>query len=274
MIKKIIQIADLHIPNDLKKRPYDKMLESFLKQLYVNEIKDQNPEEIRIVVCGDTFKNKIKTTNEAKAMFHMLLNYLNEMCRTYIFAGNHDMLENNHDRMDSINPTFEIDGVYENIVYLDKYLDFKSGYVEDDNVVFALYSMHDNFAPTNVEHDMYPGHKIVGLYHGDVKGAVTDVGRMTPDGIDTSLFSECDCVMAGHIHKFQELKKDGVPIVYAGSVFQQDESENTTGHGYVVWDVETMTYKHVEVENAYRIFKFKIDDYDAFNNDVEDLINL
>ena len=274
MIKKIIQIADLHIPNDLKKRPYDKMLESFLKQLYVNEIKDQNPEEIRIVVCGDTFKNKIKTTNEAKAMFHMLLNYLNEMCRTYIFAGNHDMLENNHDRMDSINPTFEIEGVYENIVYLDKYLDFKSGYVEDDNVVFALYSMHDNFAPTNVEHDMYPDHKIVGLYHGDVKGAVTDVGRMTPDGIDTSLFSECDCVMAGHIHKFQELKKDGVPIVYAGSVFQQDESENTTGHGYVVWDVETMTYNHVEVENAYRIFKFKIDDYDAFNNDVEDLINL
>lgn len=274
MVKKIIQIADLHIPNSNEKRPYDQMLESFLKQLYVNEIKDQNPEEIRIVVCGDTFKNKIKTTNEAKAMFHTLLNYLNEMCRTYIFAGNHDMLENNHDRMDSINPTFEIEGVYENIVYLDKYLDFKSGYVEDENIVFALYSMHDNFAPTNVEHDMYPDHKIVGLYHGDVKGAVTDVGRMTPDGIDTSLFSECDCVMAGHIHKFQELKKDGVPIVYAGSVFQQDESENTTGHGYVVWNMEDMSYKHVEVDNDYRIFKFKIDDYDAFTNDVEDLINL
>ena len=274
MVKKIIQIADLHIPNSNEKRPYDQMLESFLKQLYVNEIKDQNPEEIRIVVCGDTFKNKIKTTNEAKAMFHTLLNYLNEMCRTYIFAGNHDMLENNHDRMDSINPTFEIEGVYENIVYLDKYLDFKSGYVEDENIVFALYSMHDNFAPTNVEHDMYPDHKIVGLYHGDVKGAVTDVGRMTPDGIDTSLFSECDCVMAGHIHKFQELKKDGVPIVYAGSVFQQDESENTTGHGYVVWNMEDMSYKHVEVDNDYRIFKFKIDDYDSFTNDVEDLINL
>lgn len=274
MITKIIQIADLHIPNSCDKRPYDKMLKSFLKQLYNNEIKGQNPEEIRIVLCGDIFKNKIKTTNEAKAMFHMVLNYLNEMCRTYIFAGNHDMLENNHDRMDSINPTFEIEGVYENVNYLDKYLDFKSGYVEDDNVVFALYSMHDNFAPTNVEHDMYPEHKIVGLYHGDVKGAVTDVGRMTPDGIDTSLFSECDCVMAGHIHKFQELKKDGVPIVYAGSLFQQDESENTTGHGYVVWNMETMTHKHVEIDNDYRIFKFKIDDYDAFNNDVEDLINL
>lgn len=274
MIKKILQISDIHIPNSCDKRPYDKMLESFVKQLYANEIKNQDASEIRIVVCGDTFTNKIKTTNEAKAMFHMLLNYFNEMCRTYIIAGNHDMLENNHDRMDSINPTFEIEGAYDNVVYLDKLLDFKSGYVEDENVVFALYSMHDNFAPTNVEHSMYPDMRIVGLYHGDVKGAVTDVGRMTSEGIDTSLFAECDCVMAGHIHKFQELKKEGVPIVYGGSLFQQAADENTTGHGYVVWDMEDMTYRHVEVENDYRIFKFKVDDYDAFANDVEDLINL
>lgn len=274
MIKKIIHVADLHIPNSCDKRPYDKMLESFVKQLYLNEFEGNDFNEMRIVLCGDIFKNKIKTTNEAKAMFHTLMNYLNNLCRTYVIAGNHDMLENNHDRMDSIQPTFEIDGVYNNVIYLDKYLDFKSGYVEDENVVFALYSMHDNFAPTNVEHSMYPNHRIVGLYHGDVKGAVTDVGRMSTDGIDTSLFSECDCVMAGHIHKFQELKKDGVPVVYAGSLFQQDESENTTGHGYVVWDMETMKYKHVEIDNKYRIFKFKIDDYDAFNNDVEDLINL
>lgn len=274
MVKKIIQIADLHIPNTCEKRPYDKMLESFIKQLYNNEIKDNNPDEIRIVVCGDTFTNKIKTTNEAKAMFHTLLNYLNEFCRTYIIAGNHDMLENNHDRMDSINPTFEIENVYDNVIYLDKYLDFKSGYVEDDNIIWTLFSMHDNFAPANVEHKMYPDHKIIGLYHGDVKGAVTDVGRMCGDGIDTSIFSECDCVMAGHIHKFQELKKDGVPIVYSGSVFQKAEDENVTGHGYVVWNVEDMTYRHVEVENDYRIFKFKIDNYEAFNDDVEDLINL
>lgn len=274
MIKKVVHLADLHIPNEISKRPYDKMLESFIKQIYKNEIEGNNPDEIRIVVCGDTFTNKIKTTNEAKAMFHMVLNYFNEFCRTYIIAGNHDMLENNHDRMDSINPTFEIEGVYDNIIYLDKYLDFKSGYVEDDNVIWTLFSMHDNFAPTNVEHKMYPNHRIIGLYHGDVKGAVTDIGLMRNDGIDTSLFSECDCVMAGHIHKFQELKKDGVPIVYSGSVFQKAEDENVTGHGYVVWNLEDMTYKHVEIDNDYRIFKFKINDYEAFNDDVETLINL
>lgn len=274
MIKKIIQIADIHIPNSEDNRPYNEMLMSFLKQLYKNEIEGTDTSEIRIVICGDTFESKVRTTNEAKSMFHTLLNYCNEFCTTYIISGNHDMLENNHDRMDSINPTFNINGVYPNVIYLDKYLDFKSGYVEDDNVVFSLYSMHDNFAPTNVEHIEYPDNKIVGLYHGDVQGAVTDAGRVCQDGIDTNLFRECDCVMAGHIHKFQTIKKDGIPIVYAGSLFQHDAGENTTGHGYVVWNIEDMSFEHKEVENNYRIFKFKINNYDAFTNDTEDLINL
>lgn len=273
MVRKVIQIADLHIPNNEERRPYSEMLMSFLKQLYKNEIEGNNPEEIRIVICGDTFENKVRTTNEAKAMFHTLLNYCNEMCQTIIIAGNHDLLENNLDRMDSLTPTFEIEGAYENVQYLDKVLDYKSGYVEDDNVVWSLNSIHDKFAPSNVEHTQYPNHRIIGLYHGDVAGAITDVGRVTQDGIDTSIFSECDCVMAGHIHKFQTIKKEGVPIVYSGSVFQHNAGENTTGHGYVVWDIENMTYEFKEVENNYRIYKFKITDYDAFANDIEDLIN-
>lgn len=278
MIKKIIHISDLHIPNSINgKRPYDKMLKSFLKQLYRNEIEGQDADSIRIVIVGDIYHNKDKITNEAQAMFHELLNTCNCCCRTYIVAGNHDMIEHNHDKMDSINPTFVISDVYPNVIYLDKFLDFKSGHVEDDNVVWSLYSIHDSFAPNNVLHKMYRKHKVVGLYHGDVVGSVTDVGYVSESGIDTGIFSECDCVMAGHIHKHQEIKENGIPLVYAGSVFQQNAGENTTGHGYVVWEINDdgeMTYKHVEVENDYRIFKFQINDYDDFTNDVEILINL
>ena len=64
-----------------------------------------------------------------------------------------------------------------------------------------------------------------------------------------------------------------MPIVYAGSLFQQDAGENITGHGYVVWNMEDMTHKLVEVENNYRIFKFKIKDFNAFNEDKEDILN-
>lgn len=275
MIKKVFQIADIHIPNSLDNRPYDKMLKKFLSALY-SEVKKYDSEEIRIVLCGDIFHQKIKTTNEAKRMFHEMLNYLNEMGQTLVFAGNHDMLENNTDRVDSITPTFEIDNVYPNITYADKELDYRSGIIEDENVVWVLYSMHDKFeAPdlSNIRSE-YPEHKVIGLYHGEVVGAVTDLGRMSESGIDTKNFSECDCVMGGHIHKFQEIKKNGVPIVYSGSLFQQDAGENVSMHGFVEWDLETMKYRHISVENDYNIYKFSIGSYDDIKEDKEKLLNL
>ena len=45
-------------------------------------------------------------------------------------------------------------------------------------------------------------------------------------------------------------------------------------HGYVVWDLENMTYKFHEVPNDYKIYKFEIASYDAVNNDEERLLNL
>ena len=97
---------------------------------------------------------------------------------------------------------------------------------------------------------------------------------LSENGIDTNVFKECDCVMAGHIHKFQEIKKNGVPIVYAGSLFQQDSGENTTGHGFVIWDIEKNKYTFHEVTNNYKIYKFKISSYDDIKEDNEKLINL
>lgn len=274
MIKKIIHIADVHIPNDCSKRPYGEMIKSFLKQLYVNDIQGNNPSDIRIVIVGDIFHNKIRASNEARAMFHEMLNYLNEFCVTYVVAGNHDMLENNRDRTDSLAPTFGIENVYGNVKYLDKELGYRSGLVEDDNVVFALFSMHDSFASPFSGTEDFSGKTVVGLYHGDIAGAVTDVRRVCDDGIDTSLFKPCDCVMCGHIHRFQDIKKNGVHMVYPGSVFQQGVDENTSGHGYVVWDIPSMDFRHVEVDNCYRTFKFRVGSYTAFSEDIEEIVNL
>lgn len=275
MVKHIVHIADTHIPNDIKNRPYGEMIDKFLDKLE-DDVKGYNNEDLRIVIVGDVFDQKIKATNEAKTMFHNMLNRLNKICKTYIIAGNHDMLQNNRDRMDSINPTFDIEGVYGNITYLDKELGFKSGIYVDDNIVWALYSMHSNFdAPDLLDaREKYPNHTFIGLYHWDIPGATTDIGRSVENGIDVELFKNCDCVMAGHIHKYQEIRKNGVPIVYSGSLFQQNAGENTTMHGYVLWDMEDMEHELVEVDNDYRIFKFTADGYDDVKNDVERLINL
>jgi len=275
MITKIFHIADLHIPNSEDNRPYMEMIKQGLAEL-LKETKKFDKEEFRIVIAGDVFHNKIKTTNEAKKIFHETLNYLNAIGKTIIIAGNHDMLENNHDRIDSISPTFDIKDVYPNITYADKVLNYKSGYIKDDNVIWALYSMFDKFAKPNIDglREQYPDCKIIGLYHGDIVGAVTDVGRMSENGIDTNVFKECDCVMAGHIHRQQEIKKNGVPIVYAGSLFQQNGGENTTGHGFLIWDLEKMKYKHHEVSNKYKTYRFKITSYEDIADDTEKLLNL
>ncbi len=275
MISTIFHIADLHIPNSEDNRPYMEMLKQALAEL-LKETKKLNKDEFRIVIVGDIFHNKIKTTNEAKKIFHETLNYLNAIGKTIIIAGNHDMLENNHDRIDSISPTFDIKDVYPNITYADKVLNYKSGYIKDDNIIWALYSMFDKFAKPNIDglKEQYPDCKIIGLYHGDIVGAVTDVGRMSESGIDTNVFKECDCVMAGHIHRQQEIKKNGVPIVYAGSLFQQNGGENTTGHGFLIWDLDKMKYKHHEVTNKYKTYRFKITSYDDVAEDTEKLLNL
>jgi DNA repair exonuclease SbcCD nuclease subunit len=242
----------------------------------VAEVKKLGKENTRIVIVGDIFENKIKASNEAKNAFHYFLNFINQTSVTYIVAGNHDMLQKNHDRVDSISPTFSIKGVYPNIHFIDKELGYKSGYIIDDNVIFALYSMFDDFKSPNIEglKEKYPDSKIIGLYHGDIVGSVTDLGFYSEVGIDTDMFKECDCVMAGHIHKFQEIKKNGVPIVYCGSAFQKEFGENVSGHGFVTWDLDSMKYELHEVENDYRMYKFAIGSYEDVANDEERLLNL
>lgn len=280
MIKRVIHIADIHIPNSNENRPYALMIRKFIEDisstvqsLYKQEQIEKN--EIRIAIVGDTFHQKIKTSNESQILFHEMLNSLNNIAKTIIIAGNHDMLENNTDRIDSITPTFEIDGIYENIIYADKYLNYKSGCIIDENVVWAVYSMFDKFnRPSHIDDLMDKNKVIIGLYHGGIAGAITDTGGMADSKINADDFIGCNCVMAGHIHRFQTIIKNNIPIVYSSSVFQQNIGENTTNHGYVVWNIENMKYKFHDVPNDYKIYKFEITSYDDVKNNKEKLINL
>lgn len=279
MIKKIFHLGDLHIPNTWdNKRPYDEMLEKALLRLE-EECQKYDKDEFRIVISGDIFCSKVKISTEANALFANVLTFLNNIGNTVIIAGNHDMLVNNKSRLDAITPHF-INEAYPNITYLDKVLDYQSGCVVDENIVWCLYSMFDDFKrPEDIDNirEQYPDAKLVALYHGDIVGAKTDVGRMCEDGLPFDSFSNCNCAMLGHIHKYQEVKKNGIPFVYSGSMLQQNFGENTTGHGFVVWDMEsnpTPTHKLIEVTNDYRMFKLVVSSYEDIDNDIEKLMNL
>lgn len=274
-IKKIIHIADVHIPNVEEDKPYSQMIENFIFEC-CKVCADYNKDEVRIVLAGDIFDFKNKVSPEANSIYFKLLNYLNTIATTIIIAGNHDMLENNKQRKDALSPIFEVEGVYKNIQYADKILNYKSGYIVDNNIVWGLYSIWEKYQKPNIEEirEKYPNHKIFGLFHGEIPGAKTDIGRMSDKGIDVNSFIGCDAVLCGHIHKRQEIRKNGIPMVYAGSLFQKDAGENVTGHGFVEWNVEDLTYKVHDVENDYSIYKFKISSYEDVEDDIERLINL
>lgn len=274
-IKKIIHIADVHIPNVEDDKPYSKMIENFIIECY-KICSQYNKDEVRIVLAGDIFDFKNKVSPEANSIYFQLLNFLNTMATTIMIAGNHDMLENNKQRKDALSPIFEVEGAYKNIKYADKILNYKSGYIVDNNIVWVLYSIWERYQRPNIEEikEKYPNHKILGLFHGEIPGAKTDIGRVSEKGVDVNSFIGCDAVLCGHIHKRQEVRKNGVPMVYAGSLFQKDAGENVTGHGFIEWNVEDLTYKNHDVENDYSIYKFKISSYEDVEDDIERLVNL
>ena len=282
MITKIIACSDIHIPafkgiDDLKET-----LGKFCDECK-KIVKKEGKNNVRIVVAGDIFHNKLAITNESILAAHWFFSELDKICKTIVIIGNHDFLMDNKDRLDSLSPLFDIGG-YKQVIFLDKELGCKSGIYDDDNVSWCLYSSFSGFnrpdidahKTLNAENDK-KDNVYVGLIHGDVNGAITVTNRVTETGIEPDVFSGCDFVIAGHIHKRQEIKKNGVRIVYCSSINQKDFGESVSGHGFVLWDIEDkdeIEYKYVDIKNQeFGYFKFVINDISDLENDKEELIN-
>ena len=278
MVKKIIACSDIHIRN-LKRmdETYDML------QKFINHCEDivtnggYERDEVRIVVAGDIFENKITVSNEANLAASWFLNGLSEVCKVIVVAGNHDFLMNNKSRVDSLTPIISIAG-NKDVVYIDNYTEYCSGYYEDDNIVWCLFSSFDDFNRPEIElikSELGKDKTYVGLIHADINGAVSHTNRVTENGLDAGIFEGLDFVIAGHIHKHQEIKKNGVKTVYCGSLIQQNNGESIYGHGYVVWDTETCEYELIELPNTdYGFYKFTIEKETDIEEDKEILVNL
>ena len=283
MVTKIIACSDIHIPSlkgiDELKEPLTVFIEKCKKI-----VKDEDgPENVRIVVAGDIFHNKLAITNESILCAHWFFSELDKICKTFIVIGNHDFLMNNTGRVDSLSPLFEI-GSYNQVYFLDKELGLQSGIYKDDNIAWCLYSSFTGFntPDINVHKEAEkgtdnPAEIYVGVIHGDVNGAITTTNRVTENGLDPGIFDGCDFVIAGHIHKRQEIKKNGVRIVYCSSIRQRDMGESINGHGFVLWDIEDpedIEYKYVDIPNPNGgFYKFVVNDISDIQNDKEELLN-
>lgn len=277
MIKKIIGIADIHIPNFKGLGDLKDVAQTFFEQAK-KIVKDAGgSENVRIVVGGDLFDDKITVSNEGLLAGHWFLQELDKICPTIVIAGNHDLNLQNLSKIDSITPIFEM-STFKQTRYLDMEFGYKSGFVKDDNVVWCLYSTFSSFEKPEFMPDKETNPdksvKYIGLIHGEINGATTNNNMVSENALSVNLFDGTDFVIAGHIHKQQVIPGNGTSIVYCSSLKQKNYGETVSGHGFVLYDTGTGDFEFVETPNKTTSFyKFSITDLDDVDNSKEILLN-
>ena len=107
MIKKIIHISDLHIRTLQYHELYKRQFIAFIDDLE-DQLKGYSFDEVRIAITGDIFHQKITISNEQLLLASWFLDKLTKFGVVIILPGNHDFLENNLDRIDSISPIIDL----------------------------------------------------------------------------------------------------------------------------------------------------------------------
>jgi DNA repair exonuclease SbcCD nuclease subunit len=274
MVKLIIHTSDIHIRNASRFEEYAEQLTKFVNKCQ-ELASPYEKDEVRIVICGDLVHQKNTITNELITFSSVFIRQLENIAKVIVISGNHDLVLSNTSKKDTLTAIFET-AAFENAFFLDYELEYNSGYIVDDNITWALYSIYNDFKKPNIEDakEKYPDNNIIGLYHGMILGAKLDNGDIVDnEGTDGDVFNGCDFVIAGDIHKRQVLKRGDVDIVYSGSLIQQTFGETVTQHGFVVWDLEKKTHEFIDLESNYGLYNFEIKKIEDIDNDEEILIN-
>ena len=269
MVKKIVHLADIHIRTFRMHEEYMSVFKKLMSDL-TDLLVDYKKEEIRIVIAGDLVHQKIVISNEQLMLGTWFLSKLENIAPVIVIAGNHDLLENNKDRMDSISPMVQF--------LFDKNVNYfkESKCYLDDNIVWCVYSIFEENSRPDIEaaRAQFGNDKTyIGLYHAPIVSAKTDIGYEIDHGAELEIFEGCDMVMLGDIHKRQSFNHKGIPIAYPSSLIQQNFGENVSKHGFLLWDVETKTFTEHDVENKSPFYQFKIKSLEDLENGTEVLTN-
>jgi DNA repair exonuclease SbcCD nuclease subunit len=266
MIKKIVHISDIHIRTNEYHDLYETQFEILVDDLK-EQTKGYEKSEIRICITGDIAHTKINISNEQIILTAKLFNLLTKIGIVVILPGNHDFLEKNHERLDSITPIVSLIDDQKSIIY---YKD--SGVYEDENVKWVIYSLYQhNVKPEYVKEDgLY-----VGLFHGPIQGLSTDLGFTFEDSYSQMNFVGLDLLLCGDIHKRQTFTlPGGGKGVMIGSLIQQNFAETVNHHGYGMYDVEKGEYSFHDLKNERPFLHFSITDIKDLEDGKETLLNL
>jgi DNA repair exonuclease SbcCD ATPase subunit len=248
-LKKIYHIADVHIRNVKRHNEYRQVFEKMF-----DEIRKRGTDDSIIYLAGDIAHAKLEMSPELLKEISWLFTECSKLCDTILITGNHDCNMNNLDRLDVLTPIVEALNL-PNFHYLRDTQVYSIGGV--DFGVFSIFDNKNNWPKA----DTLFGNKKIALFHGPVDNSQTDIGYVVSSRhFTTEMFDGYDLALLGDIHKRQEMiSPKGCKIVYAGSLVQQNFGETLDKHGFLVWDLDTMTYEGVDIQNDYGYYTLDVD---------------
>jgi DNA repair exonuclease SbcCD nuclease subunit len=198
---KIFHLGDNHVFFSKKFEAHEYVFNELYK-----DIEKEKPE--LIVLAGDLIDSKIKLSPEQFNIARNFLLNLASYCPVLIILGNHDLNLANKERLDSVSPiVYSLNNETTFPIHFFK----NSGVYDLYDIKWAVWScLDDQLAPTINKKD---GDYVIGLYHGAIKGCISDNGFVLTEGIDIEEFKDCDRVMMADIHarqgfRPQEIEKE------------------------------------------------------------------
>ena len=250
-LKKIFHISDIHIRNVKRHKEYRLVFEKMFE-----EIRSSGTDDSLIYLAGDITHAKLEMSPELVKEISWLFTQCSQHAPTILIAGNHDCNMNNSDRLDALTPIVDALNL-PNFHYLKD-----TQIYEIDNIGFSVFSIFDKRENWLGADKFSPNIKTkIALFHGPVDASQTDIGYVVSSRHFTSdMFDGFDLALLGDIHKRQEmLSPSGCKVVYAGSLIQQNFGETLHNHGFLIWDLDTLTYDSVNIQNNYGYYTLNVD---------------
>lgn len=225
-VRRIYHISDIHVRLYDRRVEYDAVLQRLLEYIRA----EASPSAI-IVLTGDIMHTKNRLSPESLAFVCRMLRSLADLHPTFVIAGNHDMLMNHSDCLDTITPI--VDALNHPSLFYCKY----TGVTTFRNVHLAVSSLVDRgFCAAKDVPVRSDGEFRIALYHGMVGTIRTSRGTSLSGEYSVADFDGFDAVLLGDIHKHMYLNEQRT-MAYASSLCSQNFSETDDHHGVLVWEL-------------------------------------
>jgi DNA repair exonuclease SbcCD ATPase subunit/DNA repair exonuclease SbcCD nuclease subunit len=222
---RIVHIADVHWRGLSRHDEYRKAFTDFFSQC-----KELKPDIIYI--GGDIVHSKTQGISpELIDNLSWWFTSMAEIAPTHIILGNHDGLILNKDRQDAITPIITmLDN--DNLFLYKKSGTYPIGIPGFNWCVLSCFDEENYSKAIPV-----PGEINIALYHGAVRGSLTDTDWQLDGEININSFENYEFTMLGDIHK-QQFLNEKKTIAYCGSTIQQNYGESGE-KGFLLWDIRS-----------------------------------